>query len=64
MEFSRPEYWRGSPFPHLGDLPKTGVKPRSPALQADSLAAEPQGKPTHTHTANSLCCTAETNTTV
>ena len=26
-------------------LPNPGIKPRSPALQADSLAAEPQGKP-------------------
>ena len=31
---------RGSPQP--GDL---GIGPRSPALQADSLPAEPQGKP-------------------
>ena len=27
-----------------GDLPNPGVKPRSPALQADSLAAELPGK--------------------
>ena len=27
------------------DLPNTGIKPRSLALQADSLPAEPQGKP-------------------
>ena len=27
------------------DLPKPGIKPRSPALQADSLPAEPPGKP-------------------
>ena len=26
------------------DLPDPGIKPRSPALQADSLPAEPQGK--------------------
>ena len=44
MEFSRPEYWSGSPFPSPGDLPNPGIKPRSPALQADSLPAEPQGK--------------------
>ena len=29
-----------------GDLPNPGIKPRSPALQADSLPAEPQEKPT------------------
>ena len=45
MEFSRPEYWSGSPFPSPGDLPNPGIKPRSPVLQADSLPAEPQQKP-------------------
>ena len=45
MEFSRPEYWCGQPFPSPGDLPNPGIKPRSPTLQADSLPAEPQGKP-------------------
>ena len=29
-----------------GDLPDPGIKPRSPALQADSLLSEPSGKPT------------------
>ena len=28
-----------------GNLPNPGIKPRSPALQADSLPAEPKGKP-------------------
>ena len=41
MEFSRPEYWSGQPFPSPGDLPNPGIKPRSSALQADSLPAEP-----------------------
>ena len=45
MEFSRLEYWSGQPFPFLGDLPNPGVKLRSPALQVDSIPAEPQGKP-------------------
>ena len=31
-----------------GDLPNPGIKPRSPTLQADSLPAEPQGKPKNT----------------
>ena len=44
MEFSRQEYWGGLPFPSPGDLPDSGIKPRSPALQAGSLLAEPQGK--------------------
>ena len=45
MESSRPEYWSGELFPSPGDLPNPGIEPRSPALQADSLPAEPQGKP-------------------
>ena len=48
MEFSRPEYWSGEPFPSPGDLPDPGIKPGSPALQADSSLAEPQGKPKNT----------------
>ena len=45
MEFSRPEYWSGYPFPSPGDLPNLEIEPRTPALQADSLPAEPQGRP-------------------
>ena len=45
MEFSRPEYWSGEPFPSPADLPNPGTEPRSPALQADSSPAKPQGKP-------------------
>ena len=44
MGFSRQEYWSGLPFPSLGDLPNPGIKPRSPALQADALPSEPPGK--------------------
>ena len=33
------------PFPSPGDLPNPGFKPRSPSLQGESLAVEPQGKP-------------------
>ena len=47
-EFSRPEYWSGWPFPSSGDLSNPGIEPRSPALQVDSLPAEPQGKPKNT----------------
>ena len=42
---SRQEYWRELLFPSPGDLPDPGMKPRSPALQADSLPSEPLGKP-------------------
>ena len=41
MGFSRQEYWSGLPFPFPGDLPDPGIKPRSPALQADALPSEP-----------------------
>ena len=30
------------------DLPNPGIKPRSPALQEDSLPSEPPGKPKNT----------------
>ena len=33
------------PFPSPGDLPNLGIEPRTPPLQADSLPAEPPGKP-------------------
>jgi len=45
MGFSRQQYWSGLPFPSPGDLPNPGIKPRSPAFQADSLTSEPPGKP-------------------
>ena len=44
MDFFRPEYWSEEPFLSPGNLPNPGIEPRSPALQADSLPAEPQGK--------------------
>ena len=39
------EYWSGLPFPPPGDLPHPGIKPGSPAWQANSLPSEPRGKP-------------------
>ena len=47
MGFSRQEYWSGLPFPSPGDLPDLGIKPGSPALEADALTSEPPGKPKH-----------------
>ena len=35
-------------FPSPGDLPSPGIIPTFPALQADCLPAEPQGKPKNT----------------
>ena len=37
-------------FPSPGDLPDPGIKPRSPALQAESLPSEPPGKPIYVYT--------------
>ena len=37
--------WSGLTCPPPGDLRSPGLKPRSPALQANALPAEPQGKP-------------------
>ena len=37
-------YWSGLQFPSLGDLLDLGIKPRSPALQVDSLLSELPGK--------------------
>ena len=48
MEFSRPEYQSGVAFPFCRGSPDPGIKPRSLALQVDSLPAEPQGKPKNT----------------
>ena len=45
MEFSRKEFCSGQLFPSPGYFPNPGIKPGSPALQADSLPSEPPGKP-------------------
>ena len=41
VEFSRQEYWSGSPFSSPGDLPDPRIELSSPALPADSLPSEP-----------------------
>ena len=50
MEFSRPEHWTGVGSLSLlqGIFPTQESNPGLPALQADSLPAEPQGKPKNT----------------
>ena len=48
LGFSKPECWSGWPFPSPGDIPNPGIEPRSPTLWADSLSAEPPGKPKNT----------------
>ena len=44
MGFFRQEYWSGLPLPSPDDLPYPGIQPGSPALQADSLPPELQGR--------------------
>ena len=44
MEFSRQEYWSELPLPSSGDLSDPGIKPGSPAFQADSLPSEPSSQ--------------------
>ena len=46
--FSRQECWSGLPCPPPGESSNLGIKPRSPALQTDSLPSEPPGKPRNT----------------
>ena len=45
MGFSKQEHWSGLPFPSPWDLPNSGIKPGSPALQTDALLSEPLEKP-------------------
>ena len=49
MGFPRQEFWSGLPFPPPGDLPDPGIKPRSPALQADSLPLSHLGSESVSH---------------
>ena len=44
MEFSRPEYWSGVPWPSPGHFPNPGIELQSPTLQVGSLPHEPPGK--------------------
>ena len=45
MGFSRQAYWSGFPFLSPGDFPDPGIKPMSPALQADSSPLSHLGSP-------------------
>ena len=42
-------------FPFSKGLPNPGIKPRSPALQSDSLPAEPQGEAQLLNSAENSC---------
>ena len=45
MRFSTQEDWSGLLFPSPDDLCDPGIEHQSPAVQADSLLTELQGKP-------------------
>ena len=49
MGFFKQEYGSELPFPSPGDLPDSGIKPRTPTLNAKSLPSEPPGKPQLMH---------------
>ena len=46
------EYWNGQPIPSVADLPNSGIKPESPALQVDSLPTKLSGKPNKAYKAH------------
>ena len=48
MEFSRQDFWNGLPFPPLGDLPNSRIKPvslKSPGLAGGLFTADLSEKP-------------------
>ena len=55
MGFPRQEYWSGLLFPSLGDLPDPGIKPKSPALQMNSLPLSQLGSHVRQLCAHSVC---------
>ena len=54
--FPRQEYCSELPFPSPGDLPNSGIEPRSPAWQADSLSTELPGKLMQIRSAQEFLC--------
>ena len=44
MEFSRQEYWSGSPCPSPGDQPNPGIELTNLALASRFFTTEPPGK--------------------
>ena len=45
MEFYKPEYWSGWPFPSPGDLPNPGIKPCLPRCGQILYQLSHQGNP-------------------
>ncbi|XP_043752863.1 basic salivary proline-rich protein 4-like [Cervus elaphus] len=63
MAFHRQKYWSGLPSPTPGDVPKPGIEPGSPALQADAFPSEPPGKPLARYLERGRRATARLSTT-
>ena len=59
--FLRQECWSGLPFPSPEDLPYPGIKPWSPAFQADSLLSGLPGTPFYIWQCLSINPTYHTN---
>ena len=53
--FPRQEHWTRLPFPSPGNLYNPGIKPRSPAFQADSLPLSHRRSP-YIHIDCLACC--------
>ena len=45
LRISQQEHWSGLPFPPPGNLPDSGIEPRSPALPGGFFTTKPPGKP-------------------
>ena len=56
IEFPRQGYWSGLPFPSPRDLLDSGIEPRSPALQEDSLLTERRGNPNYYEIDKTMDC--------
>ena len=56
MGFPTQGYQSGLPFSSPGNLPYPGIEPGSPAFQADSLLAEPPGKPQLWSISSAVAC--------
>ena len=55
MGSPRQDYWSGLPFLSPRDFADPGIKPASPALQADSLPDELTGTPLVQQETNNSC---------
>ena len=64
LEFSRQANWSGLPFSFPGHLPNPGIKPWSPALQAEALPPELLGKPIVQWFSSTLAYVIEYNKTL